>query len=112
MQDRLNSTTGQIEQVKGRMQLLDNLTSLATITVHLRPEDGAIAKAGPNDGRVDLSEKLSQAWDDSLDFLSEVAGGLITVVVFSWWLPIVAIPLVVLWRLVGKGRGPAMGTVD
>jgi len=112
VQDRLNSTTGQIEQVKGRMQLLDNLTSLATITVHLRPEDGAIAKAGPNDGRVDLSEKLSQAWGDSLDFLSEVAGGLITVIVFSWWLPIVAIPVVVLWRLVGRGRGPAMGAVD
>ena len=112
VQDRLNATTGQIEQVKGRMQLLDNLTSLATITVHLRPEAAAIARTGPNDGRVDLSEKLSHAWDDSLDFLSEVAGGLITVVVFSWWLPIVAIPIVVLWRLVVRGSGPAMGAVD
>ena len=112
VQDRLNDTTGQIEQVKGRMQLLDNLTSLATITVHLRPEAGAIAKTGPNEGRVDLGDKLSQAWDDSLDFLSEVAGGLITVIVFSWWLPLVAIPAIVLWRWVGKGRGPAMRAVD
>jgi hypothetical protein len=110
VQDRLNNVNAQMEQVKGRMQLLDNLTSLATITVHLRPEASAIAKTGP-DGRVDLGEKLSQAWDDSLDFLSEVAGGLITVIVFSWWLPLVAIPAVVLWRLLGR-RPPAMRAVD
>jgi hypothetical protein len=111
VQDRLNNITGQIEQVKGRMQLLDNLTSLATITVHLRPEAGAIAKIDSNEGRVDLSEKLSQAWDDSLDFLSELAGGLITAIVFIWWLPLVAIPAVVLWRLLSR-RPPTMRTVD
>ena len=38
VQDRLDFVRGQIEQIQGRINLLENLTDLTTITVHLRPE--------------------------------------------------------------------------
>ncbi len=47
VQDRLNSARSEIEQIKGRMALLDKLTDLATITVHLQP---VAAGAGGDDG--------------------------------------------------------------
>jgi hypothetical protein len=108
--ERLNDVTGQIEQVKGRMQLLDNLSDLATITVHLRPEAGA-AKVSTDNG-VDLGAKVSEAWDDSLDFLGGILGGVVTVVVFAWWVPLVGIPLLVGLKLFNRHHPPAMGAVD
>jgi hypothetical protein len=89
VQDRLNSVRTQIEQVKGRQALLDKLSELATITVHLRPV--AAAGIGSSNG-TDLGAKVSEAWQDSLDFLAGIAGGVLTVVVFGWWLPVVLVP--------------------
>jgi len=89
VQDRLNSTRGQIEQVKGRMALLDKLSDLATLTVHLRP---VVAVARNHTGGTDLGAKVSEAWDGSIEFLGAIAGGVLTVVVFAWWVPIFAVP--------------------
>jgi len=89
VQDRLNSTRSQIEQVKGRIALLDKLSDLATLTVHLRP---MVAVAKTHAGGPNLGAKVGEAWDDSLAFLGAIAGGVLTVVVFAWWLPIFAVP--------------------
>ncbi len=98
VQDRLNSVRGEIEQVKGRQQLLDNLTSLATITVHLQPVVAAGHVDHPNDG-VDLGAKISEAWDNSIQFLGEIAGGVLTVVVFAWWVPVLGLPLLLAYKV-------------
>ena len=102
VQDRLNITRGEIEQVKGRIQLLDDLTSLATITVHLRPV-AAAGSSEPGEG-VDLGAEVSQAWDESIEFLEEIAAGVLTVVVFAWWVPVVGLPLLIGYKAVTRRR--------
>jgi hypothetical protein len=94
VQDRLNSARAEIEQIKGRMALLDKLTDLATITVHLQPV--AVGVSSGDGGR--LSEEVSEAWDSSIDFLTDVAAAAIHVVVFAWWLPIIAVPALLIGR--------------
>jgi len=104
VQDRINSTRTQIEQAKGRILLLDKLSDLATISVSLRPL-AIVAKA--DGGRVDLGEEISQAWADSLDFLASIAGGVVSVLVFSWWLIPLSIPAAVAWQRWTRGRPAA-----
>ncbi len=58
VQDRLNSVQGDIEYVKGRLQLIGDLTDLATVTVNLRPVDGAPVTPG-DDGGVNLGRTIS-----------------------------------------------------
>jgi hypothetical protein len=105
VQDRLNFTRTEIEQVKGRIQLLDDLTDLATITVHLRP---VVAGNGGEPGTgVDLGNEIAEAWDESIEFLGEVAAGVLTVVVFAWWVPVAGLPLLLGYKAVTKRRDAA-----
>ena len=98
VQDRLNAVRSEIEQVKGRMNLLDKLSDLATITVHLRPE-AAVAKV---DGGGQISDAVSEAWDASIEFLGGVAAVVVTGVVFLWWLPLVGAPAYGVWRSLAR----------
>ena len=108
VQDRLNFVRGQIEQSQGRMALLDKLTDLATITVRLRP-----VVVGATSGGGDLGASVSKAWNDSLQFLGGVAAGVLTVVIFGWWTPIVAVPTYVLGsRLLRNRPRPAVTPVE
>jgi hypothetical protein len=89
VQDRINSTRAEIERLQGRINLLDKLADLATITVSLRP---VVAPANNGGGGVDLGEEISQAWDESLEFLEGIAADVISVLVFSWWIVVLAVP--------------------
>jgi hypothetical protein len=105
VQDRLNGVRSEIEQVKGRLQLIENLTEMATITVHLRP---VVAKVDNGGSGVNLGAEIREAWNNSIEFLGGVAAGVIMVVVFSWWIPLVAIPgWIVLSRLARNRQQPA-----
>ncbi len=108
VQDRLNAVQNDIEFVKGRLQLIDDLTDLATITVHLRPVEGAPPPADDGNG-VNLGQTISEAWDDSLAFLGNIAEGVLTVVVFAWWVPLVGVPAAaVAWGATrNRPHGPA-----
>jgi hypothetical protein len=104
VQDRLNSVLYEIEQVKGRMQLLDDLTDLATLTVGLQPvidEDALQVRSEPDNG-VDLGAEIDQAWDDSIEFLEKVAANVLTVVVFSWWVLPIAVPAFFLYQRLSR----------
>jgi hypothetical protein len=105
VQDRLTSVRGQIEQAKGRQALLDKLSDLATISVGLRPVAAAGTNNVPSDG---LRGVVDEAWSDSLAFLENIASGVLTVVVFSWWLPIVAVPAVVIGKRMTRRDGHAV----
>lgn len=84
VQDRLDVIRGQIEQVVGRMNLLDNLTDLATITVHLSPAVVAVDSSGGSS--LTPVKALKNAWQSSLTVLEAIAIGAVSVVAFSWWL--------------------------
>jgi hypothetical protein len=97
VQDRLDVVRGEIEQVQGRINLLDNLTDLATITVHLRP--AAVAVDGGGGGG--LSGAAENAWEASLDALRGIATAAVVVAAFSWWLlpPLAALAFGARWLL-------------
>ena len=112
MQDRLNDVQGQIEQIKGRIQLLDSLSDMATITLHLAPVV-AVQNTQPDNGNnVNLGHAVTEGWNSSIDFLGGIAEGVVKVLVFAWWMPLVGIPaLLVFWALT-RHRQPAMHSVD
>jgi hypothetical protein len=91
VQDRLNSTRAEIERIRGRQNLLNRLSELATIQIQLRPE-AAPAKADVGGGP---SAALRRGWEASTELLGGVALGLLTAAAFSWWL--VPVVLVVAW---------------
>ena len=104
VQDRLDVVRGQIEQVQGRINLLEHLTDLATITIHLRP----VAAVAPptEDGGVHPLEAAATAWERSLDALRGLAAVALVVGAFSWWLvpPLAALGLAGRWWLRGQQR--------
>jgi hypothetical protein len=108
VQDRLNNTRSEIEQVKGRMALLDKLTDLATIAVHLAP---VAPGAGGGDGSR-LGNEIAAAWDESIEFLTDVAAGALHVVVFAWWVPVLGIPALIIGRSWLRSRPRAIEVVD
>ena len=110
VQDRLNGVRGEIERARGRIALLDKLTELATVTVNLRPVV-AVAQVGEGGG-VDLGAEVEEAWDASMAFLGGIAAGVVRVVVFAWWLPIVGLPLLFILQRWSRGRPEAMKSVD
>ncbi len=99
VQDRLNTVRGDIEQVKGRIQVLDELTELATITVQL-----ALPSTAPEGG--DDKNWAEKAWDESWEASQDAAVVLGTVaiagVVALPWVIIPAIIFFVVWRRYGK----------
>jgi len=101
VQDRLTSVRGQIEQVQGRINLLDKLSDMATISVQLRPV-AAPAQAGG--GGTDLGAEVEKAWRHSLDFLGGIVAGVLSVAVFSWWVAVLALPVIILWQRWSRGR--------
>jgi len=109
VQDRLNSIRNEIEQVKGRMAMLDKLTELATITVHLQPV--AVASTSPDEGSR-LGNEISAAWDESIEFLTDIAAGILHVVVFGWWVPIAAVVALLIGRGLLRGHGREARAVD
>lgn len=82
VQDRVNATRAEIEQIQGRIQLLENQSELATITVHLLPP--AVGQGG--DGADSPLEVAQEAFEASLAVLLGIAMVAIAVAAFSWWL--------------------------
>jgi hypothetical protein len=109
LQDRLDSVRGQIEQVQGRINLLDHLTDLATITVHLRPL-AVVAQASTGGGAHPINAAQS-AWEHSLEALRNLAAAALVVTVFSWWLipPLAALAFGARWWL-GRRPRPSVQT--
>ena len=72
--DRLDSVRGQIEQIQGRLKVLEQLVDLATIDLALAPFPvGNGASAGDNN----LGDVFATAWDHSLDAARYLAAGAI-----------------------------------
>jgi len=89
VQDRIDQVRLEIERVQGRINAIDTLSELVTISVHLRTEPAAEPES---EVKVDPLGAAGKAWEASLFFLRVVAAGFLVVVVFLWWLlPLAAI---------------------
>lgn len=108
VQDRLNSVRAEIERVKGRMSLLDRLTDLATINVQLRP----LLPTKAASDRVDIGAEVREAWEASLDFLASIAAGVLTVLVFGWWVVLLGVPAAIIASRWLRGRPRPIEAVD
>ena len=92
MQDRINGTRSQIEQVQGRINLIGNQSDYATITTHLMP--GLGAASSDDGGRASVGEVAAEAFDSSLAVLYGLAVVTVAIAAFAWWLlPLAAIGL-------------------
>lgn len=104
VQDRLNGVRYELERVQGRLNLLENQTSLATLEVALYPESSTLVTE-PSTG---FGAEVREAWESSLDFVASAATGIVVALVWSWWL----IPLVILGVLLARrfaGRLASIG---
>ena len=100
VQDRLNTVRLEIEQVTGRINVLDSLTDFATITVRLSLPP-AIAEAG-GDNQNWVEEAWNASWETSQDALVVLGTVAIVSGVFVVWMAVPALALFVLWRIFGK----------
>jgi hypothetical protein len=84
VQDRLNATRAEIEQVQGRIDLLAHQTDMVTVTVHLDPP--IVAKSEPKHGGTGPLETARDSFRASIDVLVGIGTVALAVVAFSWWL--------------------------
>ncbi|MEO6457819.1 MAG: DUF4349 domain-containing protein [Chloroflexia bacterium] len=88
----LRQIQSEIERIVGRTNYLSKRAEMSSITVTLYPEVAVVepvklTEEGWNPGRI-----ASEAWNASLEMLSNIATVAITVAVFMWW----AVPLLLL----------------
>ena len=101
VQDRLNGVRYELERVQGRLNLIENQTSLATLEIALFPESAPMTEEEPTGFRADVEE----AWESSVDFVTAAGTGIVVALVWSWWL----IPFVLIGALLARryaGRMP------
>jgi hypothetical protein len=86
VQDRLNSVRLEIEQVQGRIQLLDDLTSMATITTFLSLPPLIALPIDPEAEQSWATAAWENAWNASEDALETLGVAAITGGVVLVWL--------------------------
>lgn len=108
VQDRLDGVVSQIEQIKGRLNLLDDLTELATITATL--ELPPVVAVQSSEGKGWAEEAWDTAWATSEDALKVVGTAGIAMGVLAIWLAVPGALGLIGWRLYEQrkaGKGAA-----
>lgn len=103
VQQRLTEVRGQIEQAKGRMQLLERTSDLATITVSLVPESIAPSPPGETFLQWEPLRAAAESWNASIVMLQRIAILAIRAVAFFWWLLLPSL-LALVWYLQRQER--------
>jgi hypothetical protein len=105
VQQQLDGVQSQVEQIKGRLQLLEDRTAFSTLTVEIHEPGTALPRADDTGG-----PSLARYWQTAQDAFVNVVGSLIVVVFFvaPLAIPAAAIGLVV-W-LVLRRRPASVGT--
>jgi len=101
LEDRLTSVRGQIEQAQGRINVLDALTDLATISIRLvLPAVVTPVEEEGSQGWVE--EAWEESWNASRDVLIVVGSIAIATVVFLPWFLVPTLIGLVVWRILGR----------
>ncbi len=103
LNDRLDGVRGQIEQIQGRLKVLDQLVDLATIDVSLSPYPTDNGSEGGSDGLGDI---FATAWEHSLDAAGFVLTGAIYAGVGILWLALPAGLVLFIYRRVVRKETP------
>jgi hypothetical protein len=106
MTDRLDNIRAQIEQIQGRIKVLDALTEMATVDVTLSPV--LPGKTAPDsDGPKSVGAAFADAWEWSLDAGRYLGAAGAVLLVGAIWL-IVPLGLAALgMRMARRRRGPS-----
>lgn len=81
----LSRVRGEIEQLEGKIRVLENLSSLATLTLNIRERD---KYEPPPPVVADFSTQIARAWDGSLKGLVDLGKSLVLwVVTWAIWIP-------------------------
>jgi hypothetical protein len=104
LEDRLNQVRLEMERVQGRLQLLTDLTDLATITVTLTPIAAASSQAAVQEPGW-AEEAWENAWETSQEVAQALGVAAITAGVILAWLVIPVTVLIVAWRMFGNRKG-------
>jgi hypothetical protein len=93
----LSRVRGEIEQLEGKIRVLENLSSLATMTLNVREREKF---APPPPAVADFSTKIARAWEGSLLDLANIGKSLVLWAV-SWaiWVPFLLVGAVLAWVL-------------
>lgn len=102
IQRELTDVRGEIEQVQGRIQYLEQRSATSRVNLSITPVEEA---ATPPDWS--LASTVDNAWDASLGFLQVIATAFLSVAVFSWWLAPLLVLFFVWWRARLRRQGPA-----
>jgi Domain of unknown function (DUF4349) len=81
IQRELTSIRGQIEQVQGRMQYLNQSSDMSRISLSIRP----VASPPKPPPAWDLALIVAKAWSSSLAVLQTLAAAILSTLVFGWW---------------------------
>lgn len=103
VQRELTQVRGQIEEVQGRLEFLEDRTATSRITLSVEPVPSA---AKPEPGWSALAV-ATRAWEASLAVLQAIATALISAVVFGWWLVPALVAGLVWWRRRNRPSPPA-----
>ncbi len=99
----LANIRGQIEQVQGRIQYLEERTATSQITLSIQP----VARPAPPPPAWNPARVVEQAWNASLGVLQALATVVLSAVVFGWWLAPALVAGFVWWRRRNGGSDPA-----
>ena len=96
----LSRVRGEIEQLEGKIRVLENLSSLATLTLNVREREKF---APPAPVVAGFGTQISRAWENSVTGLVNL-GKAIVIWVVSWaiWLPIILVGVLVAWVLIRR----------
>jgi len=107
VQNYLNPVRLEIEQIQGQLNVWDNLSSLATISVSLSTEPPAPPE--PTNDNPNPLKAAGKGWEASLVFLRGVGAVVFGAAAFLWWVVpiwiVIGIGFLVRYRMVHKSGG-------
>jgi hypothetical protein len=97
IETELSRVRGEIEQFEGKIRVLENLSSLATLTVSVREREKF---EPPPPAVADFPTQVARTWENSLHGLVNLGKGVILWAV-NWaaWVPLLAIGALLCWIL-------------
>lgn len=94
----LSRVRGEIEQLEGKIRVLENLSSLATLTLNVRERE-KYAPAPPV--VADFGTQITRTWDSSLTELVKLGKALVLwAVSWSIWIPFLLVGAILAWIVV------------